>query len=205
MILKTLKYITLAITMAAGAYNCSPADRNRDIPQLDGSVQPSDLDPGNRDGGTPDGGICESAITDIFEKLQADTYEDLENQRLSDGQTLGDVFYGANVAVSADKFDSLFYADNSHVREAIEQDITVILPACNASSVSEDIADLIAVRQPGDDVFVPATEHNAVYAKESGSTTVLCVKGEEERKPTAYCSTTLPNGTRALITYGGGI
>jgi hypothetical protein len=204
MVWKTLRNITLAITMAVGAYGCNAADRDKVIPQLDGSVQPGDMDPHNRDGGTPDGGVCGSALTDIFEKAQADTYEHLDDQILSSGGRLGDVFYGANVAVSSAKFDSLFYADGSPVREAMEQDITALMPACDAASVSEEISDLIAGRQPGTEGFVPA-EDNAAYAKDSGDSTIFCVKGEEERKPTAYCSTTLPLTTRAVITYGGGI
>lgn len=201
---KTLRNLTLAITMAAGTYSCGAVDRDRDIKELDGSFQPGDLDPQNRDGGTPDGGVCDAALTDIFEKHQADTYEDLEGQLTSSGERLSDVFYGAEVAVSSDKFDSLFYADNSPVREAMEQDVSDALPACDSMSISEDIADLIAGRQQGPEGFVPA-EHNTVYAKDQGDHAILCVKGEEEAKHTAYCSTTLPQSTRAVITYGGGI
>lgn len=204
MVWKTLRYITLAIAMAGGAYGCSSVDSDRDIPELDGSVQPGDTDLHNTDGGTPDGGVCDSAVTDVFQRIQADTYEDLEDQLLQNGERLSDVFYGANVAVSSAKFDSLFYADGSPVRESMEQDITALLPACDAASVSEDIADLIAGRQPGTEGFVPA-EDNVVYAKDSGDSTIFCVKGEEEQKDTAYCSTTLPLTTRAVITYGGGI
>lgn len=204
MVLKTLKYITLAIVMAGGTYNCGSDNNDFNIPQLDGSVQPGDLDPSNGDGGLPDGGTDECSIQNIFEKLQADTYDNLEGQLISNGDRLGNIFYGANVTVSSEKFDSLFYADNSLVREAVEQDITTLLPVCGAVSVSENIADLITGKQPGTEAFVPA-DHNAVYATDSGDSTVLCVKGEEETKPTVYCSTTLPLGTRALITYGGGI
>lgn len=204
MVFRTLKYAALAIVMAGSAYGCGSVNGDKNIHQLDGSVQLGDLDPSNRDGGTPDGGLEECSINNIFEKLQADTYDDLEGQLLSNGDRLGDVFYSANVTVSSDKFDSLFYADGSPVRDAMEQDIIALLPACNTVSVSGNISDFIAGRQSETEGFIPA-EHNAVYAKDSGNSTIFCIKGEEEDKLTAYCSTTLPLGTRAVITYGGGI
>lgn len=195
-----------AISLGTSNIACAPKNRMFTPKDTNYQNEPDDKDPSDPIQ------TCDYAVSDIFDRYEADELEGLANVVLNDSkQTLGYVFK-TEKKWSPDAFLTDYEGEVCDIGAGMDSDLesAILDNTCaqtpqEASAVRQEIVTYFLGGGNGADAFVPNSREfngqpNAFYSMTIGDYSVFCVVGEENGKAVAYVREDMHNTNQELDT-----